>query len=123
LTHRGIITNGPYRYSRHPAYLAKNLSWWMISMPFMLGADAATSLRCCVLLCLLNGIYYLRAKTEERHLALDPVYREYARWIEAHGALRFLNRIPGIGALARWRPAFAAYSSPARFSPEAGASP
>ncbi|HEY6453389.1 MAG TPA: DUF1295 domain-containing protein, partial [Steroidobacteraceae bacterium] len=47
LTHRGIITNGPYRYSRHPAYLAKNLSWWMISMPFMLGADAATSLRCC----------------------------------------------------------------------------
>ena len=30
LTHRGILTNGPYRYTKHPAYIAKNISWWMI---------------------------------------------------------------------------------------------
>ena len=118
LTHRGIITNGPYRYSKHPAYLAKNLSWWLISMPFMLSVSLAQSLRCCLLLCMLNGIYYLRAKTEERHLALDPVYQQYARWIELRGLLRGLDRLPGIGALARWRPSFAAYSSPARFTPD-----
>ncbi len=35
LTHRGIITNGPYRWTKHPAYVAKNLTWWMISVPFM----------------------------------------------------------------------------------------
>jgi hypothetical protein len=119
LTHRGIITNGSYRYSKHPAYLAKNLSWWLIAMPFMINVSLAQTLRCCVLLCMLNGIYYLRAKTEERHLSLDPVYQQYARWIELHGLLRGLNRIPGIGALARWRPSFAAYSSPARFTSDA----
>jgi hypothetical protein len=115
LTHRGIITNGPYRYSKHPAYLSKNLSWWLISMPFMLTTTLAEALRHSALLLLLNGIYYLRAKTEERHLALDPVYRQYAEWIDAHGALRFLGRIPGIAPLARWRPTFRAYESPAAF--------
>ncbi len=115
LTHRGIITNGPYRYSKHPAYLSKNLSWWLISMPFMINTTFAEALRHSALLLLLNGIYYLRAKTEERHLALDPVYRQYARWIDAHGALRFVNRLPGIAVLARWRLTFRAYESPAVF--------
>ena len=106
LTHRGIITNGPYRYTRHPAYLAKNLSWWLLAMPFMVsdGVGAALS-RCALLLCL-NALYYLRAKTEERHLALDPVYVAYAAWIEEHGLLRWLNRVPLLGSLARWRPTF-----------------
>ena len=36
LTHRGILTNGPFRFTKHPAYLSKNLSWWMTSMPFAL---------------------------------------------------------------------------------------
>ena len=35
LTHRGIITHGPYRWSRHPAYLSKNLFWWLSTMPFL----------------------------------------------------------------------------------------
>ena len=118
LTHRGIITNGPYRYSKHPAYWAKNLSWWLISMPFMLGGSVLSSLRCCALLLLLNGVYYLRAKTEERHLGLDPVYREYCDWIDRHGLLRGLERLPLVGALARWRPGFGAYRSPASFTPD-----
>ena len=104
LTHRGIITNGPYRCTKHPAYLAKNLSWWLIAMPFMPSGNGAQLLRSCTLLGLLNAVYYLRAKTEERHLALDPVYEQYTQWIEQHGALRFLNRIPILGSAARWRP-------------------
>jgi protein-S-isoprenylcysteine O-methyltransferase Ste14 len=116
LTHRGIITNGPYRYTKHPAYLAKNLSWWLISTPFILSGGVEATLRRCLLLGLLNLIYYLRAKTEERHLSLDPVYRQYAQWIEGHGLLRGLNRIPLIGAVARWRPTFAAYRPPTPFS-------
>jgi len=113
LTHRGIITSGPYRYSRHPAYLAKNLSWWLISMPFMLQGSASDALRRSLLLLLLNFIYYVRAKTEERHLGLDPLYRQYSRWIEAHGLLRACNRVPVLGSLARWRPSFGAYVTPA----------
>ncbi len=32
-----------------------------------------------------NLIYYLRAKTEERHLRADPAYREYEAYIAEHG--------------------------------------
>jgi hypothetical protein len=110
LTHRGIITNGPYRYTKHPAYIAKNLSWWMLAMPFMVsdgsGDGGGAALHRCLMLGLLNAIYYLRAKTEERHLALDPAYVEYAAWIDEHGLLRWMNRVPLLGSLARWRPTF-----------------
>lgn len=103
LTHRGIITNGPYRYSKHPAYLAKCTSWWLISMPFLITDSVAMASRRCLLLGLLNAVYYLRAKTEERHLSMDPVYVAYAAWIEKHGLLRFLNSVPLVGAAARLR--------------------
>jgi protein-S-isoprenylcysteine O-methyltransferase Ste14 len=85
LTHRGIITTGPYRYTRHPAYVSKNLSWWLISVPFLTAGDFGTGLRHCCLLGLLNMVYFLRAKTEERHLSRDPVYRAYSDWIDQHG--------------------------------------
>lgn len=104
LTHRGIITSGPYRYSRHPAYIAKNLSWWLISVPFVVEVGVMDSLRRCALLLMLNGVYYLRAKTEERHLSADPVYVQYSRWIDRHGLLQFLNRVPVLRAFAGWHP-------------------
>ncbi|HEY2783066.1 MAG TPA: isoprenylcysteine carboxylmethyltransferase family protein [Steroidobacteraceae bacterium] len=93
LTHRGIITGGPYRFTKHPAYLSKNLSWWLISVPFVSGQGAATALRHCCLLLLLNGVYYVRARTEERHLSWDPKYVAYAEWIEQHGLLRGLGKL------------------------------
>ncbi len=95
LTHRGIITHGPYRWMKHPAYLAKNLSWWMISVPFIAGAGWAIAIQSCLLLGAANLIYYLRAKTEERHLATDPVYREYQNYIATHGLFaRLLGTLP-----------------------------
>jgi Isoprenylcysteine carboxyl methyltransferase (ICMT) family len=112
LTHRGIITNGPYRYTKHPAYLSKNLSWWMLSMPFMFNGTWSDTVRHSILLASLNFIYYLRAKTEERHLSLDPVYVQYAQWIDEHGVLRGIRRIPVLGALAGWRPVFRTYTPP-----------
>ena len=91
LTHRGILTNGPYRYCKHPAYVSKCLSWWLISMPFMINSTIDESLRHCLLLLLLNAIYLLRARTEERHLSQDPDYCSYAHYIQAHGLLRRLG--------------------------------
>jgi protein-S-isoprenylcysteine O-methyltransferase Ste14 len=85
LTHRGIITNGPYRYTKHPAYLSKNLSWWLISVPFLNSMGFGAALRHCIMLALLNGVYFLRAKTEERHLSQDPAYVAYREWIARHG--------------------------------------
>ena len=110
LTHRGIITNGPYRYTKHPAYIAKNLSWWMISVPFLFADNWAMAVRRCLLLGLLNFVYYLRAKTEERHLGIDPVYTQYASWIDSHGLLRFVNRVPGLKALAGWQLTFRSWT-------------
>ena len=83
LTNRGIIRRGPYAWVRHPAYAAKNLAWWLLSLPFLVSPAA------CIRLVLLNGIYVLRALTEERHLARDPAYREYMKKVK----YRF---IPGV---------------------------
>lgn len=85
LTHRGIITNGPYRWLKHPAYVSKYLSWWMISMPFLISTSASQSIRNSLMLGLLGFIYYLRAKTEEAHLLADPIYQDYSKWIDHNG--------------------------------------
>lgn len=104
LTHRGVITNGPYRWTKHPAYIAKNLSWWLISMPFMPQYSLGGTLHSCLLLLGVNLIYLLRAKTEERHLSRDPAYVSYAIWIEERGLFRFLKRLPVIRRFAYRRP-------------------
>lgn len=93
LTHRGIITGGPYRFTKHPAYIAKNLSWWLISVPFVSHLSAWEALRNSCLLGLLNLIYFLRARTEERHLSRDPQYVAYALWIDQHGLFRRFGRL------------------------------
>jgi protein-S-isoprenylcysteine O-methyltransferase Ste14 len=87
LTNRGVITTGPYRWSKHPAYITKNLSWWMISVPFVADAGWPTAVQSCLLLAGVNLIYFLRARTEERHLSQDPVYRDYAAFIASEGLL------------------------------------
>jgi protein-S-isoprenylcysteine O-methyltransferase Ste14 len=87
LTNRGIITTGPYRWTKHPAYIAKNLSWWMVSMPFLSEAGLAEAVRHSLLLLLVNAVYFLRAKTEEQHLSTDAVYRAYSEWVAKNGAI------------------------------------
>ncbi|HEY1991067.1 MAG TPA: isoprenylcysteine carboxylmethyltransferase family protein [Gammaproteobacteria bacterium] len=99
LTHRGILTNGPYRFSKHPAYLAKNVSWWLIAVPFLAHGGWLDGLLRCLMLLGVNVIYWLRARTEERHLSVDPVYVQYALWMEQYGLLRAVPRLPGLGFL------------------------
>lgn len=83
LTYRGVITNGPYRFTRHPAYLSKNLFWWCATMPFLATSHSFTDMiRNTAILAMVSGVYYWRARTEERHLlAEDPKYREYYEWM------------------------------------------
>ncbi len=89
LTRRGILTNGPYRWTKHPAYVAKNLAWWLVSIPFAVEAEWPERIRLCLLMLGVNFIYFLRAKTEERHLRVAPEYVEYERWIDQHGIFRW----------------------------------
>ncbi len=96
LTYRGIITNGPYRYTRHPAYLAKNTFWWLSTLPMLATSGSSVdAIRNTVLLAAVSAVYYWRAKTEEAHLlAEDPKYVEYHRWMEKHGLItRVLARL------------------------------
>ncbi len=88
LTHRGIITHGPYRWSRHPAYLSKNLFWWCSVLPFLsVNGSWLDALRNCALLGITSAVYYWRARTEEQHLSKDQAYRAYHSWIAKHGAV------------------------------------
>ncbi len=88
LTHRGIITHGPYRFTRHPAYVSKNLTWWIGGLPFLVTSGGAVeALRNCALLAVVSGVYYWRAKTEERHLLADPAYAAYWHWAQHHALI------------------------------------
>lgn len=92
LTHRGIITHGPFRYTKHPAYLCKNISWWLTDIPFLATGGWLEGLRHSLLLVGYNIIYWLRAKTEEKHLSADPDYVAYSKWIDERGVIARLRR-------------------------------
>jgi len=81
LSNRGIIASGPYRIVRHPAYLGKNIVFWLGVIP-ALTLDWA-GLQTVLGVLIVNGIYILRALTEERHLMREPHYQQYCqivRW-------------------------------------------
>ena len=43
-----------------------------------------------------SGIYYWRAKTEERHLGMDPEYQAYSAWMTRYGVVpRFFRWLTG----------------------------
>lgn len=83
LTHRGIVAKGPYKYVRHPAYISKNMVWWLGGLPLMItaGKSGIVSLLFVLLsLSLWSYIYFLRAITEERHLSsVNSEYNDYMK--------------------------------------------
>jgi protein-S-isoprenylcysteine O-methyltransferase Ste14 len=95
LTHRGILTHGPYAWTKHPAYVSKSLFWWLSTLPFLSPNGSLTDIvRNSALLAAVTGVYYWRAKTEERHLSADPAYRAYADWMERNAPLpRLINAL------------------------------
>ncbi len=75
LTNRGIVKKFPYSIIRHPAYISKNLVWWITLIPvmnwkFALGMSFWTT------------IYFFRGITEENHLKKDPDYLEYCQKVK-----------------------------------------
>ncbi|MEA3001892.1 MAG: hypothetical protein QOH81_680 [Sphingomonadales bacterium] len=93
LTHRGILTHGPYAWTKHPAYWSKNLFWWLAYLPFLATTgDMTDAVRNSFILACVSGVYFWRAKTEERHLSADPAYRVYADWMSRNGMIARLRR-------------------------------
>jgi protein-S-isoprenylcysteine O-methyltransferase Ste14 len=97
LTHRGILTHGPYAWTKHPAYLAKNTFWWLSTLPFVATTGSMIdAVRNTILLAAVSGVYYWRARTEERHLGADPAYRAYAEWMDRNAPIpRLIRRVTG----------------------------
>jgi len=81
LTHRGIVASGPYRYVRHPAYVTKNLAWWLATLPALSVACTQSWWAAFLIFGSSAGwaaIYVLRALTEEDHLrSVDDEYDRY----------------------------------------------
>jgi protein-S-isoprenylcysteine O-methyltransferase Ste14 len=76
LTNRGIVSSGPYKFIRHPAYICKNLAWWLEEITRMTNFVNIAGLL------IWNAIYIMRALTEERHLMRDPDYRVYVKKVK-----------------------------------------
>lgn len=72
LTNRGIVSKGAYKFIRHPAYISKNLAWWIMAIPFL-------SVSVVLSVLIWSFIYFMRAITEERHLIQDPEYQAYCK--------------------------------------------
>lgn len=93
LTHRGIVARGPYAIVRHPAYVCKNLAWWIGSIPMVSLAFGGGFYQGILAIASVLGwsmLYALRALTEENHLrSVDGEYAAYAEQVR----YRF---IPGI---------------------------
>ncbi|MBX4924503.1 methyltransferase family protein [Rhizobium binae] len=92
LTHRGIITSGPYRFIKHPAYISKNIAWWLFAAPSFIASGFAEGLARAGMLAIVTLIYIMRARAEERMLSRDPAYRDYAERVAAHGLLAMAKR-------------------------------
>lgn len=95
LSYRRLIYQGAYRYTKHPAYISKNLYWWLYTLPFM-GVVALSPewWKNILGLTFVSLIYYGRAKSEERHLMKFPEYRQYSEEINKRGIFRWLKLNP-----------------------------
>lgn len=77
LTWRGLVDTGPYRYFKHPAYLSKNLYWWLGLLPSLFFVDNLERLKIILGMSAVSLVYYARAKCEERHLSRFAEYKNY----------------------------------------------
>lgn len=84
LTNRGIVSHGVYSVVRHPAYIAKNLFWWLSLLPVMFSNPISV-----VYMLGISAIYFTRAVTEERHLFQDSDYQDYCQKVK----YRFIPKI------------------------------
>jgi len=82
LTHRGIVSRGPYAVVRHPAYTCKNMAWWIGSIPLISLSFSQSLFAGIFTIATVVGwsmLYVLRALTEEDHLrSVDGEYAAYA---------------------------------------------
>ncbi|MBB6487065.1 methyltransferase family protein [Rhizobium lusitanum] len=93
LTDRGIVTGGPYRLTKHPAYIAKNMAWWLLLLPGFIASGPIEGLKRAGMLAIVSFVYFQRARAEERMLSANPDYQAYCAKISEWGLLASLRRL------------------------------
>ena len=93
LANRGIVTNGPFAYTKHPVYVSKFVVWFLLVFPFFNGATFLESVQLGLAFVAVMGIYLNRTLSEERILAVDPDYRKYAYYMDKHSMFAFMGKI------------------------------
>lgn len=77
---------------KHPAYVSKNIAWWLFAAPSFIASGLAEGLVRAGMLATVSLIYVMRARAEERMLSRDPAYRDYVDSVAAHGLLAMAKR-------------------------------
>jgi isoprenylcysteine carboxyl methyltransferase (ICMT) family protein YpbQ len=98
LSNRGLISHGPYRWMKHPAYFAHAANAWIITFVFMPAAGVTLGPSQLLVPVAFTLLYWLRSVTEEQHLNEDADYVAYAGWIDRHGLVARARQLTG------WRP-------------------
>ena len=92
LTNCGTITNGPYKYTKHPDYVAKSVFFWLTAAPFLTAFTAWEAFTASAGLVAVNMIYFGRGRMEEKHMSQDPAYVAYALEMNRRSIFRFAAR-------------------------------
>jgi protein-S-isoprenylcysteine O-methyltransferase Ste14 len=93
ISNKGIITNGPFTFTKHPVYLSKVVGWFLISLPFFNSSSPLESFRLGLAFLVICAIYAGRSLSEEKLLATDPDYVKYALHMDKHATFAFVGRI------------------------------
>jgi protein-S-isoprenylcysteine O-methyltransferase Ste14 len=79
-TPEAIVIGGPYRYIRHPFYIAYSFVW-------MGGFAASVWWPLAVTALVMGAVYYCAARQEERDFLNGPLREDYRAYIQKTGAL------------------------------------
>lgn len=93
LTNRGVVTTGPYRWFKHPAYMAHIVNAWIIVIIFLPASGMTLKWELVMVPVAYTILYSMRMKTEEMHMRQDPEYVRYEEWIANHGFLPRAKRM------------------------------
>jgi protein-S-isoprenylcysteine O-methyltransferase Ste14 len=97
LANRGIITSGPYRLMKHPAYFGHVVNAWALVFVLLPAGGVQLSAEFYAVPVAFTLLYRWRAVTEEQHLSADPDYRAYCDWISRYGLVgRFRRGVLGV---------------------------
>lgn len=89
---RGIITTGPFAFTKHPIYVSKCFQWACLYFPVLNAVGVVNPIQSGMLFLLVCAIYVGRALGEERLLSTDPNYVKYALYMDQHSMFAWIGK-------------------------------